>query len=72
MPKNYTAAVGKAASVICVEEVFDDGYQPSTDGKLLLQNLHPFFIKLHDSRWMSSSLYRNASHPIRIQYKIER
>lgn len=51
MPKSYTAAaaaaaaVGKATSVICVEEVFDDGYQPSNDGELL-QYLHPFSILL--------------------------
>lgn len=42
MPKNTIAALGKSTSVICVEEVFDDGYQPSGDGKLL--HIYTHFI----------------------------
>lgn len=33
MPKNSIGAIGKTSSVIC-KEVFDDGYQPLSDGKL--------------------------------------
>lgn len=45
MPKNNIASLGKSASVICVEEVFDDSYhQPSSDGELL--QIHTLFYCL--------------------------
>jgi hypothetical protein len=49
MPKNIVTSLGKSASaVISVEEVFDDGYQPSSDGKLLqIYIVFIVVIKLH-------------------------
>lgn len=45
MPKTNIASLGKSASVICVEEVFDDGYQPSSDGELL--QIYTLFYYFH-------------------------